>query len=168
MYTAMLKRWGLLFVILAVALAGCQAAPMLRRREYRTRGEGRPGTIRASVSASGSIAPAEKVDLNFGVPGTVARLPCRGQPQAGDVLARLIRTNPIGRETSRKRGRHAKRLCNLPSRRRWKTRGGQRPSAAHRQSAPTGGNPIRLQADRAADVANESGIRRSCVTVSER
>ncbi len=93
MLTAMLKRQGLLLlVILALVLAGCQAAPNAAATTNTERAaKVARGTIRASVSASGSIAPAEKVDLNFGVPGTVAEIAIsEGQSvKAGDVLARL-------------------------------------------------------------------------------
>lgn len=89
----MFKRQGLLLLAMfAIALAGCQAAPDAATTASTERAaKVARGTIRASVSASGSIAPAEKVDLNFGVPGTVAEIAVtEGQSvKAGDVLARL-------------------------------------------------------------------------------
>ncbi len=89
----MFKRQGLLlFAMIAMALAGCQTAPDAATATNTERAaKVARGTIRASVSASGSIAPAEKVDLNFGVPGTVAEIAVsEGQSvKADDVLARL-------------------------------------------------------------------------------
>ena len=92
MLTAMLKRWRLLLVIVTIALASCQSAtPSAATANAERATKVARGTIRASVSASGSIAPAEKVDLNFGVPGTVAEIAVtEGQAvKSGDVLARL-------------------------------------------------------------------------------
>ncbi len=90
MVRVMLKRWGLLLIMAGLALTSCQAATPDTATTERTATVAR-GTIRASVSASGSIAPAEKVNLNFGVPGTVAEITvAEGQQvKAGDVLARL-------------------------------------------------------------------------------
>src|SRR5512145_2478204 len=92
MLIAILKRQGLLLLaMIAIALAGCQAAPDAATTSTERAAKVTRGTIRASVSASGSIAPAEKVDLNFSVPGTVAEIAVsEGQAvKAGEVLARL-------------------------------------------------------------------------------
>jgi HlyD family secretion protein len=91
MLSVMPKRLGLLLVTAAMVLAGCQpATPDANANAERTATVTR-GTIRASVSASGSIAPAQTVNLNFGVPGTVAEITvAEGQAvKTGDVLARL-------------------------------------------------------------------------------
>ena len=87
----MLKRWGLIVVIMAIGLAGCQQSSTAATQNSERTAQVARSTIRASVSASGSIAPAEKMELNFGVPGTVADVAVtEGQAvQAGDVLARL-------------------------------------------------------------------------------
>ena len=86
----MSKHTWMLIGLLAVSLIGCQAAPATSQTTERTAQVAR-GTIRAAVSASGSIAPAQKVDLNFGAPGTVAEIAIGegDRVKAGDMLARL-------------------------------------------------------------------------------
>ncbi len=106
MLRVMLKRWGLLLIMAALVLASCQQATPDAANTERTATVAR-GTIRASVSASGSIAPAETVNLNFGVPGTVAEITvAEGQQvKAGNVLARLdTDESALGRTASGERG----------------------------------------------------------------
>jgi len=86
----MSKHTWILIGLIAVSLIGCQAAPATSQTTERTAQVAR-GTIRAAVSASGSIAPAQKVELNFGAPGTVAEITINegDRVKAGDLLARL-------------------------------------------------------------------------------
>ena len=68
------------------------------------------GTIRASVSASGKIDPAGKVNLNFGTPGTVQDvLVSEGDTvKQGDVIAQAgHRQSGISREAGRAGAGHA-------------------------------------------------------------
>src|SRR5512143_2977918 len=75
-----------------IVLAACsaQTGPTAQTTAERTAAAKR-GTIRASVSASGKIDPAGKVNLNFGVPGTVQEvLVNEGEAvKQGDVIAQL-------------------------------------------------------------------------------
>ena len=85
---------GLIVLVLgAIVLAACSAqqnggttGTTAERTAAATR-----GTIRASVSASGKIAPAGEVNLNFGAPGTVQEvLVSEGDVvNQGDVIAKL-------------------------------------------------------------------------------
>jgi HlyD family secretion protein len=85
---------GVIVLLLgAIVLAACGAQPGASTASTaadRTAAAKR-GTIRASVSASGKIDPAGKVNLNFGVPGTVRDvLVSEGDAvQQGDVIAQL-------------------------------------------------------------------------------
>jgi HlyD family secretion protein len=75
-----------------IVLAACsaQTGPTAQTTAERTAAAKR-GTIRASVSASGKIDPAGKVNLNFGVPGTVQEvLVSEGEAvKQGDIIAQL-------------------------------------------------------------------------------
>jgi HlyD family secretion protein len=91
----MRRRGWILIIAVVIVMAGFvvirnQAQPPADTTNERTTTVAR-GTIHASVSASGSIQPAETVELNFATPGTVAEiLISEGEPvKAGDVLARL-------------------------------------------------------------------------------
>src|SRR5512143_837018 len=79
-----------------IVLAACsaQTGPTAQTTAERTAAAKR-GTIRASVSASGKIDPAGKVNLNFGVPGTVQEvLVSEGERvKQGDVIAKLDTDN---------------------------------------------------------------------------
>ena len=93
MRTSSWKVKSLIVLLLGTLLiAGCGAAPATdgQTTAERTAAVQR-GTIRASVSASGKIDPAAKVNLNFGVPGTVQEvLINEGETvKQGDVIARL-------------------------------------------------------------------------------
>jgi HlyD family secretion protein len=83
----------IVLVLGAIVLAACGAQPgasTTSTTAERTAAAKR-GTIRASVSASGKIDPAGKVNLNFGVPGTVKEvLVNEGDTiKQGDVIAKL-------------------------------------------------------------------------------
>jgi HlyD family secretion protein len=90
----MRRRWWILFGLILIVIVGLMIArgnqAQTTTADERTTQVVR-GTIQASVSASGSIAPASEVDLNFNSPGTVAQvLVSEGQPvKANTVLARL-------------------------------------------------------------------------------
>lgn len=93
------SRWGSILIALvlgAIVLSACnaQANPASSTTADRTAAAKR-GTIRASVSASGKIDPAGKVNLNFGVPGTVQDvLVSEGDTvKQGDVIAKLDTDN---------------------------------------------------------------------------
>ena len=93
------SRWITVLIVLALgaivlSACGAQPSPAAQTAAERTAAAKR-GTIRASVSASGKIDPAGKVNLNFGVPGTVQDvLVSEGQTvQQGDVLAKLDTDN---------------------------------------------------------------------------
>ncbi len=93
------SRWTTVLIMLALgaivlSACGAQPSPAAQTAAERTAAAKR-GTIRASVSASGKIDPAGKVNLNFGVPGTVQDvLVSEGQTvQQGDVLAKLDTDN---------------------------------------------------------------------------
>lgn len=93
------SRWTTVLIVLALgaivlSACGAQPSPAAQTAAERTAAAKR-GTIRASVSASGKIDPAGKVNLNFGVPGTVQDvLVSEGQTvQQGDVLAKLDTDN---------------------------------------------------------------------------
>jgi HlyD family secretion protein len=98
----MIKRSGMqkgLIVLMlgAIVLSACSAQPgatTTGAAADRTAAAKR-GVIRASVSASGKIDPAGKVNLNFGVPGTVQDvLVNEGDTvQQGDVIATLDTDN---------------------------------------------------------------------------
>jgi HlyD family secretion protein len=83
----------MILILTSLVLTACGAAPSATTSSAaaeRTATAAR-GTIRASVSASGKIDPEAKVNLNFGVPGTVKEVMVdEGQAvKAGDVLATL-------------------------------------------------------------------------------
>jgi HlyD family secretion protein len=84
-----------LIVLLAgtIVLAGCSAQPGTTTTGTAADrpAAAKRGTLRASVSASGKIEPAGKVNLNFGVPGTVQDvLVNEGDTvKQGDVIATL-------------------------------------------------------------------------------
>ncbi len=90
----MRRRWlfvGIIMVLIVAAVIAAQnRSPQTATSTERTARVAR-GTIRAAVSASGSIAPVAKVELNFGTPGTVVEIPVsEGEAvKAGTVLARL-------------------------------------------------------------------------------
>jgi HlyD family secretion protein len=80
----------------ALSIAGCaSAAPAGGQTTADRTAAVKRGAIRASVSASGKIDPAAKVNLNFGVPGTVKNvLVNEGDPvRQGDVIAELDTDN---------------------------------------------------------------------------
>jgi HlyD family secretion protein len=83
-------------VLSAILLSACgaQANSTEQTTAERTAAAKR-ATIRASVSASGKIEPAGKVNLDFGVPGTVQEvLVSEGERvKQGDVIARLDTDN---------------------------------------------------------------------------
>ncbi len=88
---------GLIVLVLGtIVLTACsaQANPATQTTVERT-APAKRGTIRASVSASGKIDPAGKVNLNFGVPGTVQDvLVSEGDSvKQGDVIAKLETDN---------------------------------------------------------------------------
>jgi len=95
----MQKRIGMmsslivLTLVATLVLAACGAAPSTTTSSAAVErtATAQRGTIRASVSASGKIDPEAKVNLNFGVPGTVKEVMVdEGQTvKAGDVIARL-------------------------------------------------------------------------------
>jgi HlyD family secretion protein len=89
---------GLIVLMLgAIVLSACGAQPGASTASTATdrTAAAKRGTIRASVSASGKIAPAGEVNLNFGVPGTVRDvLVSEGDAvQQGDVIAQLDTDN---------------------------------------------------------------------------
>jgi multidrug efflux pump subunit AcrA (membrane-fusion protein) len=91
----MRRRWWVLIVVVVLAVIGFgviqNQQPQLANTQNERIAKVARGTIRASVSASGSIAPAQKVDLNFSTPGQVADVAVSegDQVKAGMVLARL-------------------------------------------------------------------------------
>jgi len=91
----MRRRWWVLIVVVVLAVIGFGVIQNQQPQPADTQNERvakvARGTIRASVSASGSIAPAQKVDLNFSTPGQVADVAVSEgeQVKAGTVLAQL-------------------------------------------------------------------------------
>ena len=93
------SRWGTVVIVLVLgtivlSACGAQANPAAQTAAERTAAAKR-GTIRASVSASGKIDPAGKVNLNFGAPGTVQEaLVGEGETvKQGDIIAQLDTDN---------------------------------------------------------------------------
>ena len=88
-----MMRSLMLLILTTLVLAACGAAPSATTSSAATErtATAERGTIRASVSASGKIDPEAKLNLNFGVPGTVKDVMVdEGQAvKAGDVLATL-------------------------------------------------------------------------------
>ena len=90
----MRRRWlfvGIVIVLIVAAVIAAQNRPSQAATSAERTARVARGTIRAAVSASGSIAPAASVELNFGTPGTVTEIPVsEGETvKAGTVLARL-------------------------------------------------------------------------------
>jgi len=88
-----MKKGVIVLLLGAIVLAACSAqpgAPTTSTAAERTAAAKR-GTIRASVSASGKIDPAGKVNLNFSAPGTVKDvLVSEGDTvKQGDAIAQL-------------------------------------------------------------------------------
>ncbi len=80
-------------VLAALVLAACgaPASTSTTSTAVERTATAQRGTIRAAVSASGTIDPEAKVNLNFGTPGTVKEIMFdEGQAvKTGDVIARL-------------------------------------------------------------------------------
>jgi multidrug efflux pump subunit AcrA (membrane-fusion protein) len=91
------RRWTVVLVV-SLALLGAGGAALAA-----TRGSGNgttsvtatasSGTMRQTVSATGTIAPKHEADLNFAVAGTVRSVPATvgAKVKQGDVLARVDR-----------------------------------------------------------------------------
>ena len=88
-----IKKGVIVLMLGAIVLSACSAQPgaTTTSTAVERTAAAKRGTIRASVSASGKIDPAGKVNLNFGVPGTVQDvLVSEGDTvKQGDVIAKL-------------------------------------------------------------------------------